>query len=86
MKRKIGSAVLRNRIKRRLRAAFQLLDPSRLQIKGDVSYIVVVRHSDIAHLPFLDVFTHLKNVLKFYSHEKTIFQSACGEKNDIPFP
>lgn len=66
VKKKIGMAVLRNRIKRRIRAAFAQLDPSRINISAEISYIVVVRQSLVAHLPFLDVCTHLIHALKFY--------------------
>jgi ribonuclease P protein component len=66
VKRKIGCAVLRNRIKRRLRAAFDMLNAARQPISGNVAYIVVVRQASVAELPFLDLCNHLKGLLKFY--------------------
>ncbi len=57
---------MRNRIKRRLRTAFALLDVARLTTSADVAYIVVVRQAAVAEMPFLDVCHHLKGLLKFY--------------------
>jgi ribonuclease P protein component len=67
VKKKLGGAVLRNRIRRRIRAAFRLLEQSRTNTTNSMAYIVVVRHSVVAELPFSDVCNHLKGVLRFYA-------------------
>ncbi len=65
VKKKLGSAVLRNRIKRRLRAAFRVLHQSKT-LAISPAYIVVVRSATVAELPFCAVCHHLKGVLKIY--------------------
>ena len=66
VKKKLGSAVLRNRIKRRLRAAFVALDALNPSVSCYTAHIVVVRSAAVAELPFCGVCHHLKGVLKFY--------------------
>lgn len=65
VKKKLGSAVLRNRIKRRLRSAFRVLHQSKT-LALSPAYIVVVRSATVAELPFCAVCHHLKGVLKHY--------------------
>lgn|GEM_PF-5391512 len=65
VKKKLGSAVLRNRIKRRLRAAFMVLHQSKT-LALSTAYIVIVRSATVAELPFCAVCHHLKGVLKHY--------------------
>jgi ribonuclease P protein component len=65
VKKKLGNAVLRNRIKRRLRAAFGVLHQSK-SLALSPAYIVVVRSATVAELPFCAVCHHLKGVLKRY--------------------
>ncbi len=65
VKKKLGSAVLRNRIKRRLRAAFRVLHQSKT-LGFSPAYIVIVRSAKVAELPFCAVCHHLKGVLKIY--------------------
>jgi ribonuclease P protein component len=65
VKKKLGGAVLRNRIKRRLRAAFRILHQSKV-LALSPAYIVVVRSEEVAELPFSMVCHHLKGVLKIY--------------------
>jgi len=65
VKKKLGSAVLRNRIKRRLRAAFRVLHQSNV-LALSPAYIVIVRSATVAELPFSGVCHHLKGVLKRY--------------------
>ena len=64
VKKKLGSAVLRNRIKRRLRSAFVVLNQTSPQMNRCAAYIVVVRSASVADLPFSGVCQHLKGVLK----------------------
>jgi ribonuclease P protein component len=67
VKKKLGGAVVRNRIKRRLRAAFQFLEQTRPSTAQKACYIVVVRQASVAHLPFSGICDHLKSILKFYA-------------------
>jgi len=66
VKKKIGGAVVRNRIKRRLRAAFCFLEKNRQHTQDSVAYILVVKQTAVAHLPFDEMCCQLQSVLKFY--------------------
>lgn len=66
VKKKIGNAVLRNRIKRRLRAAFLSLEKHRRIASESLAHIVVVRKEEVASIPFTHLCDELKGVLKFY--------------------
>ena len=67
VKKKLGCAVVRNRIKRRLRAAFQFLQSTRPINGQSACYIVVVRQACVANMPFLGLCDQLKSILKFYA-------------------
>lgn len=60
--KRIGNAVLRNRIRRRIRAAFAYLDASRRVLIVPGSYLVTAEAS-IADRPFASVIAALEQVL-----------------------
>ena len=67
VKKKLGCAVVRNRIKRRLRAAFHFLERARPVTAQSACYIVVVRQASVSNMPFLGLCDQLKSILKFYA-------------------
>lgn len=59
VKKKVGSSVIRNRIKRKLRHAFWRLDVSQGSL-GEVDFIVIVKSADIQKIPFQNLLDCLK--------------------------
>ncbi len=59
--RKVGNAVVRNRIRRRLRAAIQVAEP--LEAKADCDYVLMARREALTR-PFADLVDDLRRAFR----------------------
>jgi ribonuclease P protein component len=65
--KKVGNAVIRNRIRRRLKEALRAAGP--LEARGDHDYVLVARHEAILR-PFSALVSDLRDAFRAVAHEE----------------
>nr|WP_306264685.1 ribonuclease P protein component [Pararhizobium sp. IMCC3301] len=87
--RKVGNAVVRNRVRRRLREAVRLLEKSSAaagqdsQFRPDTDYVLVGRLAALT-MPFAEIQHDLARALDKISSQIRIRQSKLGKKAEKP--